>query len=78
MVLSQGLADEWSRHSLVEEAGCRASTLCHSSGPATGLKGRVGDPERSQAGVTNPDTYRARPTCKQAEAHELVSKLAFL
>lgn len=53
-------------------------TLCHSSGPATGLKGRVGDPERSQAGGTNPDTYRARPTCKQAEAHELVSNLAFL
>lgn len=53
-------------------------TLCHSSGPATGLKGRVGDPERSQARVTSPDTYRARPTCKQAEAHELVPKLAFL
>lgn len=78
MVLSQGLADEWGRHSHVEELGCRADTLCPSSRPATGLKGKVGDPERSQAVVTNPDTYRARSTFKQTEVHEMVSKLAFL
>lgn len=50
-----GLATEWRRHSHMEEAGCRATTLCHSAGPATGLTDGVDAPERSQAGTAKLD-----------------------
>ena len=59
VVLSQGLANEWCRHSHVEAAGCWARTLCHSAGPATGLEDSVVAPERSQVGSASPDASRS-------------------
>lgn len=50
-----GLATEWHSHSHMEEAGCRATTLCRSAGPATGLTDGVDAPERSQAAMANLD-----------------------
>lgn len=58
MVLIQGLADEWCRHSHVEAARCRAGTLCRSAGPATGLEDGLVAPERSQVGAANSDAFR--------------------